>query len=248
MRLQISHRTDVGQVRSSNQDSCSVDILDPRQNAALLVVADGMGGYEGGEIASRLAVEAIRQRVLERAANWAEKGTLGEGLLEAINHANLAILEAQGREPRLTNMGTTVTAALIWGDRVYIGHIGDSKACLIGKKKVRQVTTDHNVAGEMLSSGHLTADQAAVHPQRHVLTRALGITEMPNVERHDLKWTSSELLVLSTDGLSSLVSLPEIQSLAAALPAEELADRLVTLANERGGPDNITVLIARWEG
>lgn len=248
MRLQISHRSDQGRVRSSNQDACSVDLLDPRQNAALLVVADGMGGYEGGEIASRLAVETVRSRVVGAAANWAEKGRLGEGLLEAITQANLAILQAQKSRPKLKSMGTTLTAALIWGDRVHIGHIGDSKAFFIGRQATRQLTTDHNLAGELVQSGHLSADQAAKHPQRNILTRGLGMGENIVIERHETHWQSDDVLVLTTDGLSNLVTLSEIQTLASKVTFDALAEQLVAMANERGGNDNITVLLARWEG
>lgn len=248
MKLAISHRSDPGLVRTSNQDACSVDILDPRQNAALLIVADGMGGYEGGEVASHIAVEIVRARVVGNAADWAEKNWLGEGLAEAIHQANQAILQAQTEQPELGNMGSTLTAALIWGERIYLGHIGDSRAFLVGKENAWQMTTDHNVAGELFQSGHLTADQAAVHPQRHVLTRALGVGAMLQVERHEVMWQKSDMLVLNTDGLTNLVRLPEVQALAQTVDFNELADRLIALANERGGPDNITVLLARWEG
>lgn len=248
MKVAISHRSDPGLVRTSNQDACSVDILDPRQNAALLVVADGMGGYEGGEVASRIAVETVRGRVLGNAADWAERSWLGEGLAEAIHQANQAILQAQTEQPELGNMGSTLTAALIWGERIYLGHIGDSRAFLVGKESAWQMTTDHNVAGELFQSGHLTADQAAAHPQRHVLTRALGIGAPVLVERHEIMWQKNDLLVLNTDGLTNLVRLPEVQALAQAVDFAELADRLIALANERGGHDNITVLLARWEG
>jgi len=248
VRLAISHRSDPGLVRASNQDACSVDILDPRHNAALLVVADGMGGYEGGEVASRIAVETVRARVLGNAAVWAEKGRVGEGLAEAILQANQAILQAQAEQPELGNMGSTLTVALIWGERIYLGHIGDSRAFLVGRENAWQVTTDHNVAGELFHSGHLTADQAMVHPQRHVLTRALGVGAMLQVERHEVVWQKSDLLVLSTDGLTNQVRIAEIQALAQEAEFAALADRLIALANERGGPDNITVLLARWEG
>lgn len=247
MRLIFSYRSDQGLVRSNNQDAYSVDLLDPRGNAALMVVADGMGGYEGGEIASRLAVDTVRTRVLECAADWAERGGLGDGLVQAVNLANLAVLQAQQEYPGKGSMGTTLTVALIWGERILIAHIGDSKACLIRQDGVVKVTTDHNVAGELFESGHLTAEQAAVHPQRHVLTRALGIDENLSVERRELVWHQGDELLLFTDGLSSLVSLQEIQEISRNGFAE-MTQRLVDLANARGGYDNITVLAARWEG
>lgn len=247
MRLTFSYRTDQGLVRPSNQDAFSVDVLDPRGNAALLVVADGMGGYEGGEVASRMAVDVVRSRVVDCSSDWAEKGILGDGLVQAVSQANQAILRAQQEQPGRSSMGTTLTAALIWGTRILIAHVGDSRACLIRKDGLVQITTDHNVAGELYESGHLTAEEAAVHPQRHVLTRALGVSTNLNVERRELVWEEGDILLLCTDGLSSLVSLEEIESIGRAGFAE-MPQRLVDLANARGGYDNITVLAARWEG
>ncbi|MDF2628898.1 MAG: putative protein phosphatase [Symbiobacteriaceae bacterium] len=247
MRLIFSHRSDPGQVRPNNQDAYSYDLLDPRGNAALLLVADGMGGYEGGEVASRLAVDTVRSKMLGAIADWAERGLLGEGLIQAFDAANRAILSAQREKPDQGSMGTTLTAALIWADRIMIAHMGDSKACLIHGNEASLITNDHNVAGELMQSGHLTPSQAAVHPQRHVLTRALGIGEAIVVDRRDLTWQPGDTLLLLTDGLSNLVPPAEMAALALE-EFESLSDRLVDLANARGGPDNITVLAARWEG
>lgn len=247
MSLTFHHRSDPGLVRPNNQDAYSVDMLDPRGIAAVMIIADGMGGYEGGEVASRLAVDTVRSRVLASAADWAEKGLLGEGLIQAVDAANRAILQAQQEQPGLESMGSTLTIALIWGDRIIISHIGDSKAFLIRKDGVTKVTTDHNVPGELVQSGHLTEAQAAVHPQRNVLTRALGIGESISVERIDATWQNGDILLLCTDGLSNLVGTAEIQGVSEEGFAG-LTDRLVDLAIERGGHDNITVLAARWEG
>lgn len=248
MRLIFGERSDPGLVRPNNQDACAHKMLNLSGGGALLVVADGMGGYDGGEVASRLAVETLQAHVLSGAASWAERGTLADGLLDAIQEANRAILAAQVQRPVLANMGTTLTAVIIQGSQLHVGHVGDSKAFLIGPDRALQVTSDHNVPGELLQSGHLTAEQAAVHPQRHVLTRALGVREDLVVEQLSLTWQPGEMLLLCTDGLSNLVSLTEIQSLSERWVPEALVDQLIDLANSRGGHDNITVLAARWEG
>ncbi|HEY3368587.1 MAG TPA: protein phosphatase 2C domain-containing protein [Symbiobacteriaceae bacterium] len=247
MRLEFGHRSDPGLVRPTNQDAFSVDLLDPRGNAALLLVADGMGGYEGGEIASRLAVDTVRAKVIASAADWAEKSMLLEGMVQAMDAANRAILQAQRERLDLASMGTTFTAALIWGDKILIGHVGDSKAVLVSPARTTTVTTDHNVAGELVQSGHITEAQAAVHPQRHVLTRALGTGDAVVVERVEIVWQPGDVLLLYTDGLSGLVAVPEVGE-ACAGEFAALADRLVDMALARGGFDNITVLAARWEG
>lgn len=248
MRLIFGERTDPGLVRPNNQDACAHDLLNLPGGGALLVVADGMGGYDGGEVASRLAVETLRSHVLAGFTAWVERGMLADGLLDAIHEANRAILDAQLDRPVLANMGTTLTAIIVQGSQLHVGHVGDSKAFLLGPGKAVQVTSDHNVPGELLQSGHLTAEQAAVHPQRHVLTRALGVRDELPVEQLELTWQPGEMLLLCTDGLSNLVSLTEIQSLAEQLAPEPLVDRLIDLANRRGGHDNITVLAVRWEG
>lgn len=248
MRLSFSHRTDPGRVRVNNQDAYSIDLLVGLPDAALLLVADGMGGYEGGEVASRLAIETVRSRVLSSAADWIASGSLEAEMVESIRLANLAILGAQRQSADLASMGTTMTAALIVGDRIVVGHIGDSKACLVRAAETTRVTADHNVPGELLQSGHLTAEQAAVHPQRHVLTRALGIDEDIIVDSLTETWRLGEVLLLCTDGLSNMVGIQEIQELVLAGFDEALANQLVDRANARGGHDNITVLAARWEG
>lgn len=248
MRLIFSHCSDPGLVRPNNQDAYSIDLLDPRGCAALLLVADGMGGYEGGEIASRLAIETVRTRVTASAADWAEKGRLAEGLGEAFHMANRAIIRHQEEQSKLGSMGTTLSAVLIWGDRLLIGHVGDSKVVLVRKGSSSPLTSDHNVPGELLRSGHLTAEQAAVHPQRHVLTRALGTSETLNAEHLELTWQQGDTLLLYTDGLSNMVPQAEIEAITAAGDFTTLAERLVDRANDGGGNDNITVLTARWEG
>lgn len=248
MRLVYSERTDPGRVRPSNQDAYLIEPLSLPGGGALLAVADGMGGYDGGEIASRLAIQTLRAFVPPRVETWAREGTVGEGLVEAIHEANHVILEQQMARQELAHMGTTITAVIATGPRLYVGHVGDSKAYLVGPAEARQLTSDHNVPGELLQSGHLTQEEAAHHPQRHVLTRALGVRPDLPVEQRELEWSVGDLLLLCTDGLSNLVSLEEIREAARRLDPSALADWLVNLANSRGGYDNITVLAARWEG
>ncbi|WP_375222237.1 Stp1/IreP family PP2C-type Ser/Thr phosphatase, partial [Symbiobacterium thermophilum] len=248
VRLVYGERTDPGRVRPSNQDAYLFEPLSVPGGGALLAVADGMGGYDGGEVASRLAIQTLRAYVPPRVEAWVREGSVGEGLVEAIHEANHAILQEQMARAELAHMGTTVTAVVVMGPRLYVGHVGDSKAFLVGPREARQITSDHNVPGELLQSGHLTREEAANHPQRHVLTRALGVRPDLPVEQRELEWAVGDLLLLCTDGLSNLVALEEIREAALRLEPDALAEWLVNLANSRGGYDNITVLAARWEG
>jgi len=244
----FSERTDPGRVRPSNQDAYLLDQIAVPEGGALMAVADGMGGYDGGEVASQLAVQTLRAYVLPRVEAWAREGTIGRGLVEGIHAANRAILAAQLTRADLARMGTTMTAVIAAGAHLYVGHVGDSKAFLITGTHAHQITSDHNIPGELLQRGHLTREQAACHPQRHVLTRALGVREELLVEQLELQWAVGDTILLCTDGLTNLVTLAEIEEAAARHDPASLADWLVSLANSRGGHDNITVLAARWEG
>lgn len=241
----ITHVTDRGQVRSRNEDALGYQLLTDDGSRAFLAVADGMGGHAGGDVASDIAIKACRRSVEACLA-------LGDSPLTAIRQAveaaNEAILQAQIEAPDTQGMGTTLTAALVWGDRIYIGHCGDSRAYLIRTGESVQLTSDHSVVGELMRNGRITADEAMTHPQRNLITQALGMRDGLVVETIDVSWQPGDVLLLCTDGLSTLVRAQEVQAQTQAPDFSGLAQRLVDLANARGGPDNITVLAARWEG
>lgn len=244
--LRFCHHTDTGRVRPDNQDACHVEVLDPSLPQALLAVADGMGGHAGGEIASRLAVDTVGQAVRSQSGGWRTATDRLNGLRQAGTAARQALLAAQAENPALTGMGTTLTAVLICGDEVSIAHTGDSRCYRVRGQEARRLTDDHSVVGEMLRQGTLSEAEAMVHPQRHLLISALGAGDPLSMDLQTLDWQSGDLLLLCTDGLSNLISAAEIAA-AAADPAQwdTLALRLVSLANERGGPDNITA-VAAW--
>ncbi|MFN8111947.1 MAG: Stp1/IreP family PP2C-type Ser/Thr phosphatase [Solirubrobacterales bacterium] len=226
--------TDTGRQREANEDSYF-------SRAPLFAVADGMGGAQAGEVASRMAVEAF-ERVDETSA------APEEVLRRTAQDANRAIFDlAQGDSSR-SGMGTTLTAALLHGDEISFGHVGDSRAYVFREGKLKQITNDHSLVEELRRQGKLTRDQAAEHPQRSVITRALG--PEPNVEVDTMTFSArpGDIFLLCSDGLTTML---DDEDVAAVLAREEnlpmAGRRLIRAANDRGGRDNITVVLFRLE-
>jgi serine/threonine protein phosphatase PrpC len=237
MRLSSFAGTDVGQVRSGNEDSYLC-------GRSVFAVADGLGGHQGGEVASAAAVEplaALDDRGFD------EPGEAASALAGAIREANTAILERAAADPGLWGMGTTVTAAAVAGDRyLQLVHVGDSRAYLLRDGTLDQLTTDHTVVGELVRRGRLTAEQAAVHPERSILTRAVGLDPRVLVDTPDpLELHLGDQVLLCSDGLTEAVSDSRIAELLGAGGDACLA--LIDAANTAGGPDNITVVLVRVE-
>jgi protein phosphatase len=231
--LRAGSASDVGRVRAANQDAVFA-------SATLFAVADGMGGHVGGEVASSTAIE-----ILERSAVSAGSK---DGLVEALKRANKAIAEVSINDPSLAGMGTTmVVASLVdgeHGDLLVVANVGDSRAYLWRKGSLAQITLDHSVAGELMKEGSISEAEAARHPQRHVLTRALGIADEVTVDLFDVSVRVGDRLLLCSDGLSDEVSNEEMErSLASNSDPNEAAEDLVRRANANGGVDNISVVV-----
>src|SRR5579863_6040408 len=244
--IEAASLTDVGLQRTNNEDSYLYwepdSESDFQRKGRLAVVADGMGGYEGGQEASHLAVETVRD-LYDRNFN----GDPRETLVTALRNAHVAIQAYAMEHPEFHGMGTTCTALAIVDHRLYFAHVGDSRLYLIRGGAISRLTRDHSYVGRLVESGIVRSEDAESHPQRHILTAALGSGRevLPDVPEQPLSLEKGDLLALCTDGLWSMVS---EQELAAAMrsgtPAEASA-ALVNLALERGGPDNITVLVLR---
>jgi serine/threonine protein phosphatase PrpC len=240
--LDVASSTHPGKVRPVNEDALLVEPLDGADVAKrglLLVVADGMGGHEAGEVASKLATEAVRDAYYDGSAE-----ELAARLNEAVSTANARVFEA-AQETGKQGMGTTLTAAVIQGNKLILGQVGDSRAYLIRGNQVHQLTTDHSWVQQQVEAGVLTREQARTHPNRNVITRAIG--QEPQVEI-DIFSEPSQLLVddwllLCSDGLHSLVGDDELPGLLAKGTAQQAADKLVKLAVSRGAPDNVTVVL-----
>ena len=229
MKLAAASATDVGLVRSNNEDAFLVD-----DQRGLFAVADGMGGHRGGEVASHTAIEALRAAV----AN-------GTPLHDAITRANTAVLTRAAAEEELTGMGTTMTAAVaVGGHQLLVGHVGDSRAYLLHDGTLRRATEDHSLVEEMVREGRLTPEQAESHPQRAIVTRALGVDENVDVDLYTLDIEAGDRVVLCSDGLTTMVRERDIERLARTEPdPQRLAEALVAAANRAGGDDNITVVV-----
>lgn len=238
--MEWSAKSSRGRVRPDNEDSWVVEPLSKSRNW-FAVVADGIGGNQGGQVASAMAVKLSVEHVKARFGQ-AEPPKL---LKESVRDGNASILRAGLLRDGCAGMGTTFTGAIVSEDgrRVDVGHVGDSRAYLISGKTIKQITDDHSVSGELVQDGTLTEEDAMRHPGRSMLTRAMGTQDdvMVSTYREDL--SAGDVVLLCTDGLTGLVCSKEILKLLTEKPREEAAEALVDLANRRGGFDNTTVVL-----
>lgn len=237
--------TDAGKIREINQDDYAIY----ENGCCLYIVADGMGGHQCGEIASRMAVEVIRDHVKKFMSNDLDAASAKGILLEAFNRANKKILEYTHVEPACAGMGTTLTLLYHCKRHSIIGHIGDSRAYILHNKLLNQVSNDHSLVEELRRSGEISDFEAQKHPQRHVITRALGMGDQVKADLFQVELYENDKVLLCTDGLTNLVDDEELLEILLLEESEPvLAQRLVKLAIERGGHDNITVLLVNIQG
>ncbi|MEA2160589.1 MAG: family protein phosphatase, partial [Solirubrobacteraceae bacterium] len=227
-------RTDTGRQRRGNEDSSLA-------RPPVFVVADGMGGAQAGEVASQIAVEAFEHGL-------PSTGTPEQRLAEIVQQANRRIHDVSRVEQERAGMGTTLTAAFLDDRQVAIAHVGDSRAYLFRDGALKRLTRDHSLVGELVRQGKLTEEQAEEHPQRSIITRALGPEPTVEVDTWTYPANAGDVLMLCSDGLTSMI--PEeliAETLANATSLEDAADELIAQANEAGGRDNITVVLFRLE-
>jgi protein phosphatase len=228
--------SDVGVDRSNNEDSAAVDL-----EIGLFIVADGMGGHAAGEVASRIAVEATIAALRSRPRPKRLRDE-GEMLLQAMHDANAAVVH-EADERGTFGMGTTLSVVFIRRRSAVIAHVGDSRIYSISKKGLSQLTADHTLVQAMVDQGVLTSDQAQSHPDKHVLTQAIGTLGRLEPQVLQLKVPAGGRLLLCTDGLHDALSAAEIEDLARREDLDEAARALVERANALGGHDNVTVLL-----
>jgi len=231
VRVVVGATSDVGLVRDANEDSYLID-------RPLYAVADGMGGHLAGDVASSTAVRVISEQA--SAASSSDP----ESLVQIVTAANSAIYEKARADSGLRGMGTTCTLALVDGGRALIAHVGDSRAYLLSDGELEQLTEDHTLVSRMVREGKIHPDEAQHHPQRSIITRALGVDSEVEVDLLDIELHLGDRLLICSDGLSSVVGKDTIQTtLQEVSDPQEAAERLVAQANDAGGDDNITVII-----
>ncbi|HTO09610.1 MAG TPA: Stp1/IreP family PP2C-type Ser/Thr phosphatase [Myxococcota bacterium] len=228
--------SDVGVERTNNEDSAAVDL-----ELGLFVVADGMGGHAAGEVASRVAVDATLAALRSRPRPKRLRDE-GEVMLQAMHDANSAVVR-EADERGTFGMGTTLSALFVRRRSAVIAHVGDSRIYSISKKGITQLTADHTLVAAMVEQGVITAEQAATHPDKHVLTQAIGTLGPLEPQVLHAKIPAKGRLLLCTDGLHDALTLGEIEALARGDDLDEAARALVDRANAAGGHDNVTVLL-----
>jgi protein phosphatase len=253
--IAASGKTNVGQVRSTNQDSFLVS-----NDELLFIVADGMGGHAGGEIASKLCVQEISRyladnlQILNAAGHTKETNgcanpvhpdaRIANTMAHAVNYASTKIYERALEDPGLRGMGTTATVCKIIDDYAYIAHVGDSRLYLQRCGFIYQITNDHSLVSEQVRAGILTKEEAELHHLRNVITRSVGYQEEEDVDTTSMILEEGDVLLMCSDGLHGKISDKEISQMVAEKGVEAV-DQLISLANERGGDDNITVVILK---
>lgn len=248
--LEVVNLSDTGRRRPHNEDSSVSDA-----SIGLMVVADGMGGYRSGEVASAIAVSSIVNRVRHGLAHLKSRrsdntaGYSEQSLLvkEAIVAANRAIFQTAQQEEQCQGMGTTVISVLFYDDRFTVAHVGDSRLYRLRGDTFEQVTSDHSLVQELIDRGLFTPEEAAVNTPKNLVTRALGIDETVEVDIHEDTFKPGDIYLLCTDGLNDMVNDEEIHLTLSKYSANlvEAAQRLIAMANDSGGKDNISVILAR---
>lgn len=229
MKYMWATATHKGMVRDNNEDAVFPTSSGDSTSSVLAIVADGMGGHVAGEVASRLAINA------------AASSDVGPG--DRVAAGNRAIREEVARDPGLEGMGTTMTLLCIEDGIATIGHVGDSRSYLLRAGELRQLTEDHTVAAEYVAQGQLSSEEAASHPQRHMLTRTLGLTRFVNVDEIEIELADGDRILICSDGLTEMVDDATIAATLANGSPDEVVWELIELANEAGGVDNITVAV-----
>lgn len=240
--MEVAGKTDCGRVRDQNEDAYITD-----DKLGLLIVADGLGGHAGGHYASRLAVQSLATAISEDRPSADITPPIESLIASAFEQATHRIRETASTDYHFRDMGTTVVLALCEESRIWIAHLGDSRAYLLRGHELIQLTQDHSMAEDLVRAGQLSSDERNIHPLRHVVTRSLGRMSDGTPTSRVEQWSKGDVLLLCTDGLTNMLSDREIASIVGQceMKAQDICDHLVDEANDRGGVDNITVVISR---
>ncbi len=248
--VRVVVKTDLGKVRTNNEDSASffrfADEDMAREKGCLLIVADGMGGHQAGEVASRMAVEIISDEYFKQ-TNGAN---VEKNLARAFTMANKKIFELASANEKYRGMGTTCTTVAVIGQTIYYAHAGDSRAYLYKNKRIARITEDHTYVQELVKNGNITVQEAHTHPQRNILTNAMGTKPSMRIDtgKYETRFDQHDRLLVCSDGLYDYFDDNELAQILDYSSLQEAADRLIEEARRRGGKDNITVALAELAG
>ena len=237
-------KSDVGKVREMNQDSYYISqSLDDVQ---IYMLADGMGGYKGGEIASNLAIQSAKNYILNNFKDIPkDRESIIQLLASSIEYANMVVFEKSKENKELQNMGTTIEIVLIYGNKAFIGHVGDSRIYRIRKSFIRKLTQDHSYVQKLVKDGTITQEEAKHHPQKNMLMKALGCNAFVEPDILVRGFLKDDIYIMCSDGLSNLVEQEEMYDVVIKENIEQAPKEFVELANKRGGYDNITVAVIK---
>ena len=240
--MQIYYQTDVGLMRRNNQDYCLCEKLS--DTLAYAAVCDGMGGANGGNVASSEACNEISRVLKEELKAEMNEQDLKELMEKAVTSANTKVYDMSCADENLSGMGTTVELAVISGERLFVVHAGDSRVYRITSKGITQVTTDHSLVQQLVELGQITQEEARFHPSKNYITRALGVEPELEVDFLTEPFEKDDIILICTDGLSNYFSTEELyEAVKSIKEKKELAQCLVDIAKDCGGSDNITVAI-----
>lgn len=233
--------SDIGLVRKNNEDAFFIDTNRVGKLSNLLIVADGMGGHNCGEVASSKAIDSFVDNI-RKSSETDILDTLTSSTLVANNSVYNLSLE----DNKYTGMGTTFTVCSVLDGKGYVSHVGDSRLYIINKDGIKQITTDHTYVNEMLKAGEITKEEARIHPRRNVLTKALGVTDYLEIDGFIFEIDEDDIILMCSDGLNNMVRDEEIYDIVnSSSDLLENVEKLISTANDNGGVDNITVILAR---
>lgn len=240
--MNLFGKTDVGRKRENNQDVFYLYQFSSK--AGFAIVCDGMGGQSGGHIASDMTCTVVSQRLMDGSQRILSGDGIRELMVEAISEANIEVYKRSNTEPGCKGMGTTIVLAVILGEQVHLAHIGDSRAYLFSGGRLHQLTRDHYLVQELRDQGKISDEEMKHHPNKNMITRAVGVNLMVDIDYLELSLEPGSKLLLCSDGLTNMVPDEEIAAVLRYQSGETVCGRLIALANGAGGADNITVAVA----
>ena len=239
--MRVFAKTDIGMERKNNEDSYYISEDD--SEIKLYIIADGMGGYNGGEVASRIAIEAIKEYIFEKfEENKYLRDNIIDMMYKAVEYSNKVVYKQSITNKDLEGMGTTLDVCLIYNSKAYIAHVGDSRVYRIRNENIRKITKDHSYVQSLIEDGKITKEEAYHHPKKNMLTKAIGCEKEVEADVYVKTFLKDDILIMTTDGLTNMLRDNEILEIVNK-DIEKATKKLISKANEKGGLDNITVII-----